>query len=256
MTVSDRLREGVLWASFGLALLWRVASPWLQRRAVDAGSLDEATFYEYSAFAALGLSFLVSGWVASRYAPTRAGWAFSMYAAYSAIHWGGPLATNASGWFLYFLLSGVVGEALFLHFALIYPEPVAAARGTLIWRCLYGVVGAAALLTAAVLLSGGSLNSVGLIVNHTLLPNLFALAGIVLLIVRFARATPEERSKTGLRIAFWAVVLGTLPYLGVLVAEAAGLQLPGGPQPYNFFFLLIPVGLCAAVIRDHRSRTA
>ncbi len=252
--LSDRLKNKLLWGSFVLAVVWRLVSPWSQQQEVVAGDLDEGTFYEYLAFGLLGLTFLIAGWIAHRYAPTPASWAFSMFAAYSAVHWGGPLATDASGWFVYFLLSGVVAEALFLHFALIYPEPLAAARGRLVWRVLYGAVGVAALLTVAVLAIGGSLTSVGLIVNHTLLPNLFALTGLVLLIVRFVRATPEERSATGLRLAFWAMVLGTAPYLIVTVASALGIEPPGGAQVYNFFFLLIPIGLCAAVIRDHRSR--
>ncbi len=252
---AERLKERLLWASFVLALGWRAASPWLQRREVAAGKLEASAFYEFSAFALMGLGFLVAGWIAYRRAPTDAGWAFSMYAALSALHWGGPLGTGATGWFVYFLLSGVLGEALFLHFALIYPEPTSAARGRWAWRLLYGAVGLAALVTVAVLVAGSALHPVGLVLNHTLLPNLFALAAIVLLIVRFARATPEQRSATGLRIAFWAIALGTLPFLAVSIAEAAGVALPGGSQPYNFFFLLIPAGLCAAVIRDHRSRT-
>lgn len=251
--ITDSSKSTLLWAGFGLALLWRLVSPWLQYREVVAGKLNEATFYEYSAFAVMGLAFLASGWVAHLYAPTRSGWAFSMYAAFAALHWGGPLATSASGWFVYFLLSGVVAEVLFLHFALVYPEPLAIARHKPVWRCLYGAVAIAALLTVAVLIVGGGLTTVALVVNHTLLPNLFALAAIVVLIVRHARATRAERSSTGLRIAFWAVLVGTLPYLGVSIAEAVGVEPPGGPQVYNFFFLAIPVGLCAAVIRDYRS---
>lgn len=249
-----RPKERLLWASFALALLWRLSAPWLQRREVAAGKLELTAFYEFSAFAVMGLGFLLAGWIAYRRAPTDAGWAFSMYAALSALHWGGPLGTGATGWFVYFLLSGVLGEALFLHFALIYPEPAAASSGRWAWRLLYGAVGIAALVTVAVLVVGSALHPVGLVLNHTLLPNLFALAAIALLVLRFARATPEWRSATGLRIAFWAIVLGTLPYLAVSVAEATGATLPGGSQLYNFFFLLIPAGLCAAVIRDHRNR--
>ena len=51
------------------------------------------------------------------------------------------------------------------------------------------------------------------------------------------------------------LVLGIGPYLGVLIAEATGVSLPGGAQPYNLFFVLIPMGFCAAILRHRVSST-
>lgn len=73
--------------------------------------------------------------------------------------------------------------------------------------------------------------------------------------IRFARATPAERYADGLTFLLLGMALGVGPYLGVLIAGATGTSLPGGSQPYNLFFILMPIGFCAAILRHRVSST-
>ncbi len=252
--MNQTLWTKLLWAAAGLAVLWRLASPWVQQRAVDAGVISESDQTMFVTLGIMGLGFVACGLLAYRWAGTRAAWVFALYAAFDGLHWGGPLGTSREAWVVYFFLSGFIGGALLLHFTLIFPRPLGAASRRWTWWLLYAPLAASALVTVAILAlpaegdgNGGLMPAFWNL--HTVLQNLYALFAIAIVVARFARATPDERRADGLNFLLLGMVLGILPYLGVLAAGAAGVSLPGGSQPYNLFFLLIPMGCCAAILR-------
>ena len=246
----------LLWAAAGLAVLWRLASPWLQQPAVAAGNISESDHTMFVTLGIMGLGFIACGLLAHHWAGTRAAWIFALSATFDGLHWGGPLGTSRDAWVVYLFLSGFIGAALLLHFTLLFPRPLAAASRRSTWWLLYAPLAASALLTVAILAlpaegngNGGLMSAFWIL--HTVLPNLWVLLALAIVVARFARSTPDQRWADGLNFLLLGMVLGFLPYLGVLAAGAAGVELPGGSQPYNLFFLLIPMGCCAAILR-HR----
>lgn len=248
-------RSKFVWAAAGLAVLWRLASPWLQQRAVDAEVISEGDHTMFVTLGIMGLGIVVCGAVAYRWAGTRASWIFALYAAFEGIHWGGPLGTSREAWVVYLFLSAFIGSTLFLHFTLLFPRPLGAVSRRSTWLLLYAPIALSAIVALAVVVwPAESSGSGGLIqafwVLHTIVPNLYALFAIAIVVARFSRATPDRRRAEGLNFLLLGLVLGVLPYLGVLAAGAVGVQLPGGSQPYNLFFLLVPMGCCAAILRQ------
>ena len=248
-------RSKFIWAAAGLAVFWRLASPWMQQRAVDAEVISQSDHTMFVTLGIMGLGFVACGVLAFRWAGTQAAWIFALHAAFSGLHWGGPLGTSREAWVVYLFLSAFIGAALLLHFMLLFPRPLAAASRRSTWFLLYTPLAASALVVLAVVaLPGGDNGNGGLMpafwVLHLLVPNFYSLLGIAIVVARFARATPDERRTDGLSFLLLGMVLGVLPYLGVLAADAAGVVLPGGSQPYNLFFLLMPMGCCAAILRQ------
>lgn len=254
----ERKRCLLLWIAAILAFGWRLASPWRQQSAVLAGDLSELDHTMFVTLGVMGLGFIACGLIAHHWAGTRASWLFALYAAFAGLHWGGPLGVSTKAWIVYLFVSGLLSEALLLHFALVFPRPLRPHLPRWMPILLYGPVAVSGLVAATIVALTPQMPAAQALTQvfwglHATVPNLFAVLTIVVVGIRFARATPAERRADGLTFLLLGMVFGVGPYLGVLTAGAAGVELPGGPEPYNLFFILIPIGFCAAILRHRAS---
>ena len=149
----------------------------------------------------------------------------------------------------------MLGISALLHFTLLFPQPwkVASHRATPWFLYLPVALGAVAGV-AAVLAPSNSVFLSLFLVLETLQVNLYDLLGLGVLAIRFGRANSRERRAYGIGVMLWGSVLGVLPYILALIAEAAGLSLPGGlgSEPYVMFFILSPLAFAYAIVRNAR----
>lgn len=240
----------------GVAILWRLAvfatlpaSPALGE--APSGAEQKLLI----AAGVMGLGFLLCGVLALARASSPAAPAFALYAIATSVHWGGPVAASAQNlqtviWVAYFSLS-MLGQAAFLHFALVYPRPMPPAARVL-GRPLYAPVALVALVGAVgTMLPAPSV--LGLFLTAAAIgSNLYALAAYLVIAARTARAHPRERQQDGLTV----LLLGS--WGAVLPWSLAGLApnlVPGGlgSQPLTLLFLLTPVTICYLLLRKRRS---
>jgi hypothetical protein len=249
-------------ALFGLgavALVWRAAvlvdpmsSPLLS---------DEPTRGELNllfARSVMGLVFFACGALVLLRLRTKRSAVFSLYAFCAAIHWGGPVAAGeefqTAVWLLYFLVSAMLAEAAFLHFTLVFPEPWTWAprhrtRIAIYFPVVLGAI-AAGLALGSDVESGAAQSWLDkFMLLEVLQANLFALAGLLILVVRFVRAGPLDgpRAITG-AMAFGAW-LSVLPWVLAMALESQGASVPGGADVYTLFFVLMPLVLTWALLR-------
>lgn len=196
---------------------------------------------------AVGLVFLACGaWVALR-ASGSAARVFRRYALAGGVHWGGaatlgPEAADPRLLALYLVVGVALAASLFLHLALVFPEPTrqARSRGWLLAVYSPALVGGALLLVGLV---GGSslLNLLGLLLPVSTLVGLVA-GGVW--IWRWARADADKRREERLgRIA------GTLLAAWLPGAIGSALGANGLLQLTN---VAIPIVLAVAVVRRRR----
>lgn len=241
----------------GTALLWRLAvlaalpaSPALGE--TPSGAEQKLLF----AAGVMGLGFLLCGVLALARATSAAAPAFALYAIATSVHWGGPVAASAQNlqtviWVAYFSLS-MLGQAAFLHFALVYPRPVPWAASVL-GRPLYAPAALVALVgAAATMLPAPAV--LGLFLTAAAIgSNLYALAGLLVIAARTARAHPRERQEGGLTILLLGTWGALLPWA---LAELVPNLVPGGlgAQPLTLLFILTPATICTLLLRRRHSQ--
>ena len=204
---------------------------------------------------AMGLAFLVLGLLALARSGSRSSRIFALYGVFAGLHWGGTLVlppgeAQVAVTLLYVVLSSLLAECLFLHFALTFPDPwrIASRRSAIV--TLYFPVPAGALLALGFVLSAdwGQAHDVlktAFSLTYAVQTNLYALLSPVVICVRFARADPFERRRAGLGILALCVAGPTVVYVS---AEAAGLS----SELVNLLFVLTPIGAAIALVRDAR----
>ena len=243
------------------ALVWRLAalvdvsnSPLLEE---EAGRGDVNLVV---ARALMGLVFLFCGATVLKRKRSKRSALFVLYAFCAAIHWGGPLYAASEHlqlavWLAYFTVSAMLAQSAFLHFTLVFPEPWPwgtrhATRFLIYLPVAVGLVAA----SLAVLSAPDSASEAWrdkYFILESLQANLFALAALVILVVRYVRARSEDgpREITGpLALGAW---LAVLPWLVALALEGRGVGVPGGSDVYTLFFVLIPL-VCTWAILRHR----
>ena len=226
---------------------------------------EEATGWDVGLLVAkslMGLVFLACGALVLARTSNKRSAVFVLYAFCAAIHWGGPLGVTSEPlqlaiWFAYFTISAMLAEAAFLHFTLVFPEPWPwaprhATRFLIYLPVALGVVAA----TLAVMLAPDPAAEGWhdkFFILEFVQANLFALAGLVILLVRYLRARPVDgpRGITGpLAVGCWVAVL---PWVIAMLLEGAGVAVPGGSDSYVLFFVISPI-VCAWAILKHQPR--
>ncbi len=216
---------------------------------------------------AMGLGYLICGLVAFFRVRSLPSVFFALHAICQAIHWGGPLKASSQDlqiaiWLLYFTIS-MLGESFLLYFALLFPRRWSIASRTSTRLFLYLPVAlAAAVATAVVVLPSSSPAVAGLqslfFMLEAVQVNLYALLTIIVIAVRFGRASGTDRRAFGLGVMLSGMVVGVLPYLAVVVTQsvAPGIAIPGGlgSQSYTLFFILGPLALTYALLKSHGSQ--
>ena len=243
----------------GLVVVWRVLAFAGIFARPDGTPATCAEVALASGLGAMGLTFLLLGLLAFARSGSSSAPIFALYGVFAGLHWGGPLVlppgeAQLAMTLLYAVLSSLLAECLFLHFALTFPDPWRIASRRSVLATLYLPVPAGALLALGFLLSADSGPSrdafkTAFALTYAVQTNLYALLSVVVILVRLARADPAERRRAGLG----ALALGvTVPAVVYVSAEVAGL----GSDLVNLCFVLPPIGAATALVRDARERPA
>ena len=255
-----RTRLGLICLA-AVALAWRLAvlsdlrrSPLLE----DAATAAEVNLVLATSW--MGLAFLACGALVLARTRNKRSAVFALYAICAAFHWGGPLHAadeqlQQAIWMLYFLVSAMLAQAAFLHFTLVFPEPWSwasrhATRLVIYFPVALGLV-AGAMAVAAAPDSSGEAWQHKFLILESLQANLFAAAGLIILVIRCLRARPVDgpRSITGpMAIGAW---LSVLPWVAAMALEAQGVAVPGGASAYTLLFVVAPLVFTWAILR-HR----
>jgi hypothetical protein len=218
------------------------------------------------ALGVMGLGYLACGLVAFWRARSTASALFTLHGICQAIHWGGPVRVSSDTfqlaiWFLYFTIS-MLGISALLHFTLLFPQrwSIASRKSTRLFLYL-PVVLAAVLAASRIMLpssipAGDALQS-SFFILETVQVNLYDLLAIIVIAVRFGRATGQERRTCGLGVMLAGAVVGPLPYLVAILIQSfvPAITIPGGlgSQPYTLFFILTPLAFTYAILTKMRS---
>ncbi len=250
---------------FALLVLGAVALLWRALVLFDPASspllADEPTRGDLNLLFArslMGLVFLGCGTVVLYRLKSKRSGVFCLYAFCAAIHWGGPVAVGSDGaqmavWLLYFLVSAMLAEAAFLHFTLVFPEPWGWGPRHSTRFALYSPVALGVLVGGITLASAPGAAADGWSEKFFILEgvqtNLFALVALIILVVRYVRAAPQDgpRPITGL-LAF-AGWISVLPWALATALASAGVAVPGGAEVYTLFFTLLPLAFTRALLK-------
>ncbi len=235
------MRGGVL-AAAAAVLLWRAAA--LARPSSMIPIPDGLRL----PVALLGVLFLACGVWAWWARPNRWTLVFLLYGIGQGIHWGGAVGAPSRGLELSllfgYLAATALGEAAFLHLALIYPRGGSLAPA---WRsALYAPAALALLLaTAAGVLPRTVLET--LVGALLLVANVFGIAGGIAFLVRLVRADPETRRAARLPLIVGGIAAGT-----AVALLGSGGVLPGPAEAWNLAYGLLPICLVVALLSWRR----
>jgi hypothetical protein len=207
--------------------------------------------------AVVGLIFVGCGLVVLRRKPGRDTMLFAGFCLCAGLHWGGPLELPAGDLrtgllFFYLLISSLLGEALFLHFALSFPRETRAAGSKVVRALLYGpVVGGIVLAVLAVRASEASAVQVasqnGFLVLHTVVSNLFPALVLVLYVIHLLRQGLPRAEKPFVGLMVIGMLVAWSPYL---VASAAGWE----TDSWNLAMVALPIAFAIAILAIKRIR--
>jgi len=213
----------------------------------------------------MALGFLFCGLVAFLMTGSRPSIIFLLYGICRAIHDSGQPNTSSTEMqnliLSMVLLAMMLSASLFLHFTLIFPKRWTKPLRKSTWVWFYMPVVLAFLLAAvrAVLPSTNptavSLTSVFYYV--ALIPAyLYTLLAVLVIVIRFFRASAIDRQTFGLDIMLWGTALAFLPYFVVMVIEAQlpSITIPGGQGSHLFtlFFIILPLTFTYSILKNHQ----
>jgi hypothetical protein len=195
---------------------------------------------------ALGLLFLACGIWAWRVRPSAATRAFLVYGAGMGIHWGGTVGaaspTVETALLVVYAAATAAGDGALLDLALRFPRSEGRPARTA--SAVY-LLALATLLAASVtaFLPRRALEvGLGVLFMASLLISITAVIGFI---AKWLRATPSDRSETGLTpIVAALLVAGVANLLG-----DAGV-LPGPPQAWGLPYAFVPLTLAWALTRE------
>jgi hypothetical protein len=248
-------------ALFGLgavALVWRAAvlvdpmsSPLL------SGEPTRSELNLLFARSLMGLVFFACGAIVLLRLRTKRSAVFSLYAFCAAIHWGGPFAVGeelqTGVWLLYFLVSAMLAEAAFLHFTLVFPEPWSwvprhRTRIAIYFPVVLGVIAAGLALGSAPDSAAESWLDKFMLLE-VLQANLFALAGMLVLVVRFVRVAPLDGPRRITGPMVFGAWLSVLPWVLATALGQLGVRVPGQADAYSLGFVLMPLVFTWALVQ-------
>jgi hypothetical protein len=203
----------------------------------------------------LGLWFLGCGLWAFHRAPGSSTLLFAGYGLTGGIHWGGPFGLGPDPvqnllLAVYVVLSTTLHTSFFLHLAVAFPPPLAAARRTWLRFLVYLPVAAGLLLFVALLFRPSSSTLLGAFGLLFPIGTLYALAALAIWIAGLVRADPATRRARRLALVVATLVLGWLPQALV----AAGLTFwPGDDGLASLALAPIPAALAVALTSSTRA---
>lgn len=232
-----------------LVVVWRAAVAWNDLTGIDTGG-----GWVKIALGLMGLGYLACGLPVLLRVRSRPALLFTVHCLGQAVHWGGliepPPGDLRTTVILVYLVVSMLGVSAFLHFTLVYPEPWRVATRRVAWFAIYVPVMLAGVIAVlwsalpgptpfrgALLAVFGPLESIQV--------NLYALLGIVAIVIRFLRANREQRRGSALGVMLSGAVLAPLPWV---VASLAGLD----AEPFTLLFILTPAALAYSILRNER----
>lgn len=246
-------RVSLIVAAAASVVAWKLTALVLLARASADGGVPAVKVL----LAGVGLVFVGCGLFVFWRTAAHAAPLFAAFALCAGLHWGGPLELppgqlRSAMLFVYLLVSSLLGEALFLHFALRFPRQTRLASRLWLTRLLYlptllGVLLAVVYLAAS---PDGGLRSTAeglFLLLHVASSNLFPAGALVLFIVYRLRSDVgrAERRYVGLMIA--GMLTAWLPYL---IASAVGAE----TDPWNLFMAALPISFAIGIRGVERAR--
>jgi hypothetical protein len=157
------------------------------------------------------------------------------------------------------IVAGVFGFAALLHFTLVFPqESRVLGRRAMLLAIYVPAAIASAVKVAATLVQRGEAGGAAALtttLSLVLVLGYFVLA-IAMLARSFLRATPAERSTSGLNVLVGCMVLGLAPMIPTaMYLVAPGVVFPGSDY-YDLTWVLIPFALARATVLQARNRPA
>jgi membrane-associated protease RseP (regulator of RpoE activity) len=205
----------------------------------------------------IGLCFVGFGLLAYVRAPSRSSTLLAVTGLCLGLAFlGGPYLGS---WALRTIIGSVVlalivlGFATLLHCVMEFPKAKAILQTKHITKVLYAPAVLMALFFFWIIIfepqGTGTLNTVANVLTGIFVVGYFGLA-LVALIHSFVKATPDERSTSGLKLMLIGVLVGLLP---VTIASLIGIFAPTVVLPLvDFYFLtmvLIPITMAMAIMR-------
>jgi hypothetical protein len=217
----------------------------------------------YLASGVTGLSFVGFGLWAYLYAPRRTSRLLALAGiGLGAVFTEQPYVATPVGSALQesgLIVAGLFGFAALLHFTLVFPKErrVLSRKATLLVIYVPAAAVSAAKVAATIVRRGEPGGAAVLTTTLSLVLVLlyFALA-IVMLVESFLRATPAERSTSGLNVLVGCMVLGLAPMIPTATYLVAPSVVFPGSDYYDVTWVLIPFALARATVLQARNSAA
>ena len=194
---------------------------------------------------ALGVLYLVCGVWAWRSNPSALTRVFLMYGIGGAVHWGGTIAVESQGvetaLLVFYMAATAMGDAAFLDLALRYPRALNRRRFPTVVLYLLAIVTLLAVPVAPFLRARIVEAGLGFVIAVAFM---MAIAGGVVFIVQWFRATPAERREYSLTL-----IVGVLVVTSGIDLLADGGLLPGDPAAWSLMYGFEPLVLAWALTR-------
>lgn len=205
----------------------------------------------------VGLVYVATGLVVALRIPGTSARLFAAFCLCSGLHWGGPLElghepSRRALLYLYVLVSGILGQAVFLELGLRFPRATRLGASGVWRRGLYAPV-AIGLVLAVVAWGAAegtelrqSASGLFLLV-HSLVSNLYPAAVLGLYLAWLVKSAVGRFEKAWLSTMIGGMLLAWTPYL---IASALGLE----TDPWNLTMVALPLAFAGALFALSRQR--
>lgn len=194
----------------------------------------------------LGLLFIACGAAAWWVRPDRWTLVFLLHCAGQGVHWGGSIdlagAALERAFLLLYLAFTVMGEAAFLHLALIYPSGRKLGGRWLF--ALYAPAGLTLLTAAAAPFVPAAVLQT-LVTGPLLIAHLASLAAGLIFIVSFFTVDVATR-----RAARFPLIVIAVVFAGIVSLLGEAAILPGSPSAWNMASGILPIFFAIALVSN------
>ena len=249
-------RIGLVLTLSAFVLLWRIAAAMSPYREGVLGSMNDDSNGVRLGLGLMGLLIVACGLYAYGKVRTPVVLLFALSACAGGLHWGGPIGVadsilETALFLFYFVASSLLGQALFLHFTLLFTGSAALIKGRR-WLLLYLPTAMAAVVSVGIIAlpmesaASKTLRQIfWLLVTSAILYDLAVLATLVTRVVRPRLGWPSRRQI--------ALILGAFGVVGVVtLLPDLGLSVPISGDALSFVHILIPLACAVAIVKSDR----
>ncbi|MCZ6696718.1 MAG: hypothetical protein O7A63_09300 [Acidobacteria bacterium] len=254
------VRAGSLLALAAIVLLWRVAAAASPYREGVLATMTEDSLGIRWGLGVMGIVFMGCGLYAYAHDRGHTVMVFALSACTGGLHWGGPISVanstlEAALFLFYFVVSDHLGQALFLHFTLLFTGTSKLIAGRK-WLILYVPAALAGVVSLGIIaLPMASAASISLrhifwlLIAFMVVYDLVVLATLVNRVVRPGQNGPLRKDLVVILGAFAIVAL-------VSFLPTFGLTLAAGNDLLNFIYVLVPLAFAFVIVRNGKQRVS